>query len=269
MQVWGRDEYPRLSETLQSGEGRVDTDSFAAAGVMFDFLSASAGAKTREDILKLLDRAARHFGFDCFAISGIPMPNERIDPYFMLNGWPQEWYARYLANNYVHIDPIIHVSKIQDRAFVWSEALRGQELGRQSRRIMNEATEFKMKDGYSVPLHTVGGFQAIVSFGAEKVELSSPARGALHIISIYAHNAMRNLIVQKASLLDRGALRITAREREIIQWCAAGKTALEMAEILGRSHRTIQNQIVSIQRKLNVVNGAQMIAESFRLGILR
>jgi LuxR family quorum sensing-dependent transcriptional regulator len=64
-------------------------------------------------------------------------------------------------------------------------------------------------------------------------------------------------------------LRITAREREIIQWCAAGKTAIEIAAILGRSHRTIQNEIFNVQRKLNVVNAAQMIAESFRYGILR
>ncbi|MBB4571607.1 DNA-binding CsgD family transcriptional regulator [Rhizobium leucaenae] len=49
----------------------------------------------------------------------------------------------------------------------------------------------------------------------------------------------------------------------------AGKTAIEIAGILGRSHRTIQNEILNVQRKLNVVNAAQMIAESFRFGILR
>ncbi len=247
----------------------MDTEALAAANTMFDFLSETAGAKSRDDILKPLDRAARHFGFNCFAISGIPLPNERIDSYFMLNGWPVGWFEHYLANNYVHADPVIHLSKMQDNAFVWSEALRDQELGRHARRVMNEATEFHMNDGYSVPLHAAGGFQAIVTFGAEKLDLSNAARGALHIISIYAHNSLRSLMVQKASSRDRNLLRITAREREIIQWCAAGKTAFEIAEILGRSHRTIQNEILNIQRKLNVVNSAQMIAESFRLGILR
>ncbi|MGO7917488.1 helix-turn-helix domain-containing protein, partial [Rhizobium ruizarguesonis] len=54
---------------------------------------------------------------------------------------------------------------------------------------------------------------------------------------------------------------ITTREREIIHWCDAGKTAIEIATILGRSHRTSQNVILNIQRKLNVVNTPQMIAE--------
>ncbi|MDL2410823.1 LuxR family transcriptional regulator [Rhizobium calliandrae] len=247
----------------------MDSEAVATARIMFEFLSETATAKSKEEILGSLDRSARYFGFDCFAISGIPLATERIDSYFMLNGWPLEWFEHYLSKNYVHADPVIQLCKMQDGAFVWSEALRGQDLGRHARRVMNEAREFKMKDGYSVPLHTASGFQAIVTFGAEKVDLSSAARGALHILSIYAHNALRGLIAKEASPRNRSLLRITAREREIIQWCAAGKTAFEIAEILGRSHRTIQNEILNVQRKLDVVNAAQMIAESFRVGILR
>jgi LuxR family quorum sensing-dependent transcriptional regulator len=247
----------------------VDSEALATANVMFDFISDAALAKSSEDILMSLNRTASHFGFSCFAMSGIPLPTERIDPYFLLNAWPYEWFERYSTGNYVHADPVIHLSKMQDGAFVWSEALQGQELGRHARRIMMEAREFKMKDGYSVPLHTADVFQAIITFGSEKVDLSRAARGALHIISIYAHNTVRSMLTKNVSSQDRRLLRITAREREIIQWCAAGKTAVEIAAILGRSHRTIQNEILNVQRKLDVVNSAQMIAESFRYGILR
>ena len=247
----------------------MDSEALATANIMFDFMSDTALAKNKEDILTSLDKTARHFGFSCFAMSGIPLPTERIDPYFLLNAWPYEWFERYSTANYVHADPVIHLSKMQDRAFVWSEALRDQDLGRHARRVMSEATAFKMNDGYSVPLHTADGFQAIITFGAEKVDLSRAARGALHIISIYAHNTVRSLLTSKVNSQNRGLLRITAREREIIQWCAAGKTAVEIAAIMDRSHRTIQNEILNVQRKLNVVNAAQMIAESFRYGILR
>ncbi|AHG50159.1 regulatory protein (plasmid) [Rhizobium leguminosarum bv. trifolii CB782] len=247
----------------------MDSEALASANVMFDFLSETAGAACREDIMNSLAKAAHHFGFNCFAISGIPSPSERIDSYFMLNAWPAEWFEHYLANNYVHADPVINLCRMQDSAFVWSEALRNQELGRHAGRIMNEAKEFTINDGYSVPLHTAGGSQAIVTFGADKVELSKPARGTLHVLAIYAHSALRELTVQKAHVRNMSTLRVTAREREIIQWCAAGKTAMEVAGILGRSHRTIQNEISNVQRKLNVVNAAQMIAESYRAGILR
>lgn len=247
----------------------TDTNKLATANAMFDFLTETKGAKSKEDILKPLDRVARFFGFDCFAISGIPLPHERIDPYFLLNAWPAEWFERYVEQNYVHVDPVIYRTKMQDNAFVWSEALKGRKLNRHARRVMNEATEFKMFDGYSVPLHTAGGFQAIVTFGGEKVDLSSAARGALHIISIYAHNGLKSLITDETNTRQLESLNITSREREIIQWCAAGKTAYEIASIIDRSVRTVQNEIGNAQKKLDVVNTAQMIAESFRLGILR
>jgi LuxR family quorum sensing-dependent transcriptional regulator len=247
----------------------TDTEKLATANAMFDFLTDTKGARTKEEILKPLGRAARFFGFDCFAISGIPLPHERIDPYFLLNAWPTEWFERYVEENYVHVDPVIYRTKMQDDAFVWSEALKGQKLNRNARRVMNEATEFRMFDGYSVPLHTAGGFQAIVTFGGEKVDLSSEARGALHIISIYAHNGLKSLITNEATTRQLDSLSITSREREIIQWCAAGKTSSEIAEILGRSPKTIQNEITNAQRKMNVVNTPQLIAESFRIGILR
>jgi LuxR family quorum sensing-dependent transcriptional regulator len=258
-----------LQPILNLLEEGMDSEALASANIMFDFLSETTGAAAKEDILNSLAKAAHHFGFNCFAISGIPLPSERIDSYFMLNAWPTEWFEHYLANNYVHADPVINLCRMQDGAFVWSEALRNQDLGRCARRIMNEAKEFTINDGYSVPLHTADGSQGIVTFGADKVDLSKSARGTLHVMAIYAHNALRGMAVQKAHMRDTSTLRVTAREREIIQWCAAGKTAVEVAGILGRSHRTIQNEILNVQRKLNVVNAAQMIAESFRVGILR
>ncbi|MGO7748576.1 autoinducer binding domain-containing protein, partial [Rhizobium ruizarguesonis] len=79
-------------------------------------------------------------------------------------------------------------SKTCDHAFVWSEALRDQKLARQSRRVMNEAREFKLIDGFSVPFQTAAGFQSIASFRAERVELSTCDRSALYLMATYAHS---------------------------------------------------------------------------------
>lgn len=247
----------------------MDAEFSAISNVMFDFLTEASSARDKDEVLSSLAKVSGDFGFNCFAISGIPLPNERIDPYFVLSGWPVEWFDRYLENNYVHIDPVIHLSKTRDREFIWSDLLSDQKLDRHSRRVMNEASEFKMVDGFSIPLHTATGFQSIISFAAEKVELSTSARRILYVISAYAHSLLREQIAKESKQKTKDQPRITPREREIIQWCAAGKTAIETANILGRSHRTIQNEIFNIQRKLDVVNAPQMVAESFRLRILR
>lgn len=245
------------------------SDRQATANVMFDFITESARAGDKDEVLESLGKAARAFGMDCFAVSGIPLPNERIDPYFMLNAWPEGWFERYVEQNYVHVDPVIHHTKMNSDAFVWSEALADRPLNRGARRVMNEATEFGMLDGYSVPLHSVGGFQAIVTFGARKVELSQEQRGALHIVSIYAHNRLRAFMTESGERNAAAAAKVTPREREVILWCAAGKTNWEIGQILGISEKTVQHEIASASRRLNSVNRAQLIAESIRLGIIR
>ena len=246
-----------------------DTDKIAAANCMFDFLTATTRAQSNSEILTELEKVSRHFGFDCFAVAGIPLPHEKLDPYFLLNGWPQEWLERYLALNYVHADPVIYRTKVKDEPFVWSEAFSGHKLNRFARRVMVEARDVRMNDGFSVPVHTLGGFQAIVTFGAKKVDLSPESRAALHFIAISAHARLRSILDKAASVRDVSALKLTGRELEVIRWCSDGKTAAEIAELLRRSVATVRHEITSAQRKLNVVNTAQMVAESFRLGILR
>lgn len=241
----------------------------AIASVMFDFINSAISAECKQEILAALQKAAQYFDLESFAISGIPLAHERIDPYLLLNAWPGEWFERYVAENYVHIDPVINHTKIADEAFVWSEALGDRPIAQKSRKLMNEATEFGMIDGFSVPIHTAAGFQAIVTFGGRKVSLVAEEKGALQIISIYAHNKLRSLMNDRAGTAILAGVDITARERECIAWCADGKTDWEMGLILGRSERTVHHTISNAQRKLGVVNRAQLIAESFRLGILR
>ncbi|MFK3781753.1 autoinducer binding domain-containing protein, partial [Agrobacterium sp. NPDC089420] len=161
-----------------------------AANVMFDFITAMTAANDADAIIRDLSTVSKTFGLDCFAISGIPLPGETIDRYVLLSAWPEGWFERYVAQNYVHIDPVIYQSKISDGAFVWSEELGGKPIRREARKLMNEASEFRMLDGYSVPLHMPGALQAIVTFGAEKIDLSIEAKGILHIVAIYAHNRL-------------------------------------------------------------------------------
>lgn len=244
-------------------------DKAKAAQVMFDFVTSIKEANDVDAIMREISIAARYFGLDCFAISGLPLPGEKIDPYFLLSGWPEEWFKRYLTENHVHADPVIYQTMTSDEPFVWSETLEHRRLSRLSKRVMDEATEFKMRDGFSVPLHLPGGFQAIVTYGAERVDLSQEARAILHIISIYAHNQLRSISKNETNTNKNSTPYITAAEREVIYWAAEGKTNWEIGKILGRSARTVQHELCSAQQKLSCVNRGQVIAEALRLGIIR
>ena len=93
------------------------------ANTMFDFIGALETITSEEQAFAELRKVADSFGFNSFAISGIPEPHERIDPYVLLNGWPEEWASRYMARQYFAIDPVIQRTILSDNAFVWSDAL--------------------------------------------------------------------------------------------------------------------------------------------------
>lgn len=239
------------------------------ANTMFDFIEALERITSEEQAFAELRKVSEFFGFSSFAISGIPEPHERIDPYVLLNGWPEEWAARYMANQYFAIDPVIQRTILSDNAFVWSEALKDMTIGRQSLKFMGEARDFNFIDGFSVPIHSLMGFRAIVTFAADRVDLSAEARGALHMISIYAHNKIKELKSGgKQPLVDRH-VHLTLREKECISWCAEGKTAWEISTILGISERTVAHILENAQRKMNTTNRTHLVAESLRAGLIR
>ena len=59
---------------------------------------------------------------------------------------------------------------------------------------------------------------------------------------------------------------LSPRERECLQWTAAGKTTWEIAAILCISQNTVDGYIASATRKLGAVNRTQAVAVALRRG---
>lgn len=241
----------------------------AIANMMFDFIETLEGITSEEQAFSELNKVTDFFGLNSFAISGIPEPHETIDPYVLMNGWPEEWSQRYMDNNYVRIDPVIQRTLLSDNAFVWSDELKKINVDRRGIEFMNEAIDFGFINGFSVPIHSIRGFRAIVTYASDRVDLSNEGRGALHMISIYAHNKIKEIKTGgKESLVKRSAT-LTPREKECISWCSEGKTAWEISAILGISERTVSHILENAQRKMNTTNRTQLVAETLRAGLIR
>jgi LuxR family quorum sensing-dependent transcriptional regulator len=59
---------------------------------------------------------------------------------------------------------------------------------------------------------------------------------------------------------DVSPARLSAREREVLQWTCLGKTAAEIAEILGIAKRTVDGHARSAACKLGAVNRTHAVA---------
>ena len=58
------------------------------------------------------------------------------------------------------------------------------------------------------------------------------------------------------------------REREVMRWTAAGKTAYEVGRILGITTRTVNFHVASVLEKLNVPNKTQAAVKATVLDLM-
>jgi LuxR family quorum sensing-dependent transcriptional regulator len=220
-----------------------------------------------EAVSKELRRAGAALGFENFCISGLPSPREKLDPYLLLSGWPDEWIDRYAHRGYVHLDPVIARIRQTTMPFAWSEAPVDRD-DPAAAQVMNEATEFGLVNGLAVPIYTHHGFQAIVTFGARRMSLDSDARTGLHLIAIYAHSQARDWMIRDSCDSASPPPRLSQREIDCLRWAASGKSAWDIAVILGLSQRTIESYLANAALKLGAVNRVQSVAEAIRRKII-
>lgn len=76
----------------------------------------------------------------------------------------------------------------------------------------------------------------------------------------YAFGHALNLRIQKDEATQA---RITKREREVLQWAAAGKTEWEIGKILNISEHTVDKFFRTARVKLRAANRTQAVAERF------
>jgi DNA-binding CsgD family transcriptional regulator len=74
-------------------------------------------------------------------------------------------------------------------------------------------------------------------------------------------------IAAPAHSLRLDAMRLTAREREVLHWVATGKTDREIAALLGCSHRTVQKHLEHVYPKLGVETRTAAVMRALEFGL--
>lgn len=230
-----------------------------------DYISNIGVEQDLDTMLARLRAIAGNFGFESFLLTGVPNPGRRIDGYIMLSGWNQSWLERYIAQDYVQIDPIARRLQTATDPFTWSESIAGLRMNDNARRVMDEAASIGMRDGLCIPLYDIDGRRSVLSMAAPSVDLSPAERGVLHLVGIYSQNRIRELLSGPVPITRPP---LSPRERECLQWTAAGKTSWEISAILNLSQNTTDGYIASATRKLGAANRTQAVAEGIRRGII-
>ncbi|CUI80724.1 autoinducer binding domain-containing protein [Cognatishimia activa] len=181
--------------------------------------------------------------------------------------YPASWVDHYSKNELHHVDPAIHMSAKSVAPVDWQRFNRDENFDR----VFGSGRDFGIPDvGLSVPIRGPFGEFGLLSV-SKNCSLDTWQNqkrqiiGDLQVAAVHMHDN-----VMQTELLPRYFLRpqLSLREKEILQWAAAGKSQQDIGDILSISHRTVEVHLRSGREKLNTLTTAQAVGRAVALGLI-
>jgi len=225
----------------------------------FSFIENVDRADSVEAVVAVLELALASFGLEYFTFQDLPDPKNYGD-FLFCKRVPDEWLKLYIKEEYNRIDPAFRMLRRTTEPFIWAEAPYDAEREPRAVEFVRRVAEFGLAQGLMVPIPRIRGRPGVVWFGGSKPNLNVHVLPSLHLLALYAFERLRQL---RPPFYDEKPL-LTPREREVLTWTAAGKTAWEIGEILNIAKRTVDEHANAAIRKLNTANRTHAVALAIR-----
>ena len=225
-------------------------------------------ARNLEDVSAQVMRHVAPFGVEHMVASTIPerdLNRRQQLGHMLLNRWPEEWANRYASRGYVAYDATIQRLKSSPEPFRWNELGPLAQDDPKARRILEEASEFNLKEGFALSLRTLDKQIVLFSAGGRHTEMGPDTQGVLTLIASYA--IARAVALKQENVLDAPIV-LSAREREALQWAAEGKNDWEIGEVMSISEHGADKHMRAVRAKLGAINRTQAVAEALRRGLI-
>ena len=218
-----------------------------------------------ENRLRLfLDKVCEAHELDFAAYAGIDPVEQTVQGFV---NYPNEWQNRYVEQGFQRKDPTLLMASRSIAPVDW-QRLR-HEASFQT--VFRAAHDYGIAEqGLTIPVR--GPFGDIGLFSVtrscsnrEWSVLKREILGDLQHAAVNLHDH-----VMKVSLHTRKSAHqsLSAREVEVLQWVAAGKTQQDVADILSISNRTVEVHLRSARTKLAALTTSQAVGRAIGQGLI-
>lgn len=218
------------------------------------------------ELAGLLHETARQFQMSHFAIYDVPAANaSHLRPYIRLTNMPARFYEEYDRYELLQLSTLFRLLQKSTAPKVWSVESGGEPSSDPlTRKFHSILTEEGLTCTVMIPVHRSDGSRGAVSFCGARNLISTEELSSLCLIATHAYDVF-DVLTKKTTPPESG---LTARELEVLDWAANGKTSGEIASILTLSDHTINTYMNSAMRKLDCVNRTQLVAKALRLNLI-
>lgn len=236
---------------------------------LFESLAPKLDCVTRfEEGSGVLLSAAASYGLKHVAYLGINIPRIGKSTPFYSATYTSDWCKHYEHSDYVDTDPVVRLGltgllPIDWRSFDYSKP--------NIRKIFGEAGEFGLgRQGLTIPIRGRGPEAALFSINSDlsDADWSDLKRQSMRDLQLLAHYFHQMVVRVEGGQISHYESLLSPREKECLQWAAAGKTIWETSEILNVSERAVRLYLDIARHKLECLNKTQAVGKAVALGIV-
>jgi LuxR family transcriptional regulator len=221
-------------------------------------------ATCERDVFKRLEDIAIGLGFEHVAYgfqSALPFSRPKIT---LLNNYPRSWQERYAQAGYLLVDPTVAHGRRSQVPIIWAD-----QVFADAQSLWDEARAHGLRVGWAQ--------SSLDGLGAGGMITLSRCCQSLTPQELDAKQLRMRWLVQVAHLAFSRLLRcdpttglyaLSNRELEVLKWSADGKSAQDIADILGVSKNTVDFHIKNSVTKLQVPNKIAAVVRAAFLGLL-
>ncbi len=230
-------------------------------------VSEIAGLKTQFDIFRFMKKVTEAYRARAFMVFNLPSVTARdLQSSTVISSWPVELLAAYDHEGLVANSPVMKRLRTSTTPFFndVSQAKLDRPDGKAG--IVKALFErFRMMRCAYFPTHEPSGGRGAISFSGDREAFTAEEMRELHYISIHVFDRLAEIRNQDNCVTDT----LTDREIDCLNWTAAGKTSVEIAEILTLSEHTVNHYLNRATKKLDTANRTQAVAKALRIGLIK
>jgi LuxR family transcriptional activator of conjugal transfer of Ti plasmids len=230
------------------------------ASLFQTFVDRLERARDDDTLRKAMSVITHALGLTGFAYVDGRQPAGDVPPY--ATTYRVEWVQRYVSRRYDKIDPVLARTRSSLMPFLWDGRTGGSRPWREQLELFDEARQFGITCGFSVPIHARRGGVTSLTFASDRTaemlgQTVHAHRHILHLAAMYFDIHARRKLGATISLGPAG---LSGREVACLQWIACGMTTWDIGEILGISRSGVARHLRSARRKLGAASLPQAVA---------
>lgn len=229
-----------------------------------DLVDLSTVAGHSANFERFIDQLCRRLGVEYGSYATMNPVTGAVQGYAT---YRDDWKRHYMDHKLHHVDPTIHRSALSISPVDWSRFERDARF----HAVFRSAGDFGIcPQGITVPIRGPYGDRGLLSVTARVSEtewqkLRPTLMDDLQLAAVHLHDA----VMRSGLLLPPLAQPLlSGREREVLQWVAAGKSQQDVGDILGISTRTVEVHLRSAREKLGALTTVQAVGRAIGLNII-